>query len=310
MLGAPVVTYSKPDGVRLLDTSRTVLDRSYTLLVAWKVSGKTKYIDRLQRDLDAAAAFPDWNPDHFLDTAEMTHAFAIAYDWGYPHWSSGERNKLRQAILTKGLTPSLKVYAATSADANPYKYGGNWAMRSDNVNIVTNSAMAMGALAVARDTSSPLPQQILDKSFASIKVGLRAYGPDGGFQEGPTYWEYATRYLTSFLTSLKTSTGRVYGLTSASGLSQTASFMQAMTGPGGQYYGFGDSITAFQPAAAYAGLASVFGDASRMALAASVKSSAYAPLQLVLRDPGLAGRSAASAPPRCRTPSPRPASPR
>ena len=59
MLGAPVVTYSKPDGARLLDTSRTVLDSSYTLLVAWKVSGKDKYIDRLQRDLDAAAAFPN-----------------------------------------------------------------------------------------------------------------------------------------------------------------------------------------------------------------------------------------------------------
>ena len=295
MLGASVVTYSKPDGARLLDTSRTVLDRSYTLLVAWKVSGKAKYIDRLQRDLDAAASFPNWNPDHFLDTAEMTHAFAISYDWGYSHWSSAERNKLRQAILNKGLAPSLKVYDATSVDATPYKYGGNWAMRSDNVNIVTNSALAMGALAVARDTSSPLPQQILDKSVASLRVGLRAYGPDGGFEEGPTYWEYATRYLTSFLASLKTSTGSVYGLTSASGLSQTASFMQAMTGPGGQYYGFGDSITAFQPAAAYAGLGSVFGDGSRMALAASVKSSAYAPLQLVLRDPGLAGRSTASA---------------
>ena len=294
MLGAPVVTYSKPDGARILDTSRLVLDRSYTLLVAWKVSGKATYIDRLQRDLDAAAAFPSWNPDHFLDTAEMTHAFAVAYDWGYPHWSSTERNRLRQAILNKGLAPSQKVYDATSVDASPYRYGGNWAMRSDNVNIVINSAMAMGALAVAHDTSSALPQQILDESVASLRVGLRAYGPDGGFQEGPTYWEYSTRYLTSFLASLKTATGQVYGLTSAPGLAQTASFMQAMTGPSGKYYGFGDSITQFQPAAAYAGLASVYGNADRMALAASVKSSAFAPLQLVLRDPALAARGAAA----------------
>ena len=295
MLGAPVVRYSKPDGVRLLDTSRTVLDRSYTLLVAYKVSGKAKYADRLQKDLDAAAAFPDWNPNHFLDTAEMTQAFAIAYDWGYGHWSSGERTRLRQAILDKGLAPSLKVYRATSADATPYAYGGNWAMRSDNVNIVVNSAMATGALAVARDTSSTLPQQVLDESFDSLKVGLRAYGPDGGFLEGPTYWEYATRYLTTFLSSLKTATGSYHGLSSAAGLAQTASFMQAMTGPGGQYYGFGDSITAFQPAAAYAGLADVFDDANRMAVAASAKSSAYAPLQLVLRNPALASRGAAPA---------------
>ena len=144
MLTAPVVTYSKPDGVRLLDTSRTVLDRTYTLMVAYKVSGNVKYADRLQRDLDAAAAFPDWNPDHFLDTAEMTHAFAIAYDWGYSTWDSSERARLRQAILDKGLAPSLKVYDATSVDATPYKYGGNWAMRSDNVNVVVNSAHGHG----------------------------------------------------------------------------------------------------------------------------------------------------------------------
>ena len=159
MLTAPVVTYAKPDGARLLDTSRTVLDRSYTLMLAWKVSGNSKYSDRLWTDLDAAANFPDWNPDHFLDTAEMTHAFAVAYDWGYASWDSTQRARLRQAILDKGLAPSQKVYDATSVNDAPYKYLGNWSMRADNVNIVINSAMAMGALAVANDTTSPFPSR-------------------------------------------------------------------------------------------------------------------------------------------------------
>ena len=296
MLTAPVVTYSKPDGARLLDTSRTVLDRSQTLLIAWKVSGNAKYLDRLQKDLDAAAAFPDWNPDHFLDTAEMTQAFAVAYDWGYSSWDSTERAQLRSAIITKGLAPSQKVYDATSVNDAPYKYLGNWAMRGDNVNVVVNSAMTMGALAVAGDTTSGVPQQILDESIPSLRIGLGAYGADGGFKEGPTYWDYATRYLTSLLTSLKISTGGDYGLSAAPGLAQTAGFMEAMTGPGGQYYGFGDSITAYQPAAAYAGLAAVFNDPNRMALAASLKSSGFAPLQLLFRDPGTASRSAGPAP--------------
>ena len=185
MLTAPVVTYSKPDGARLLDTSRLVLDRSYTLMVAWKVSGDNKYADRLWRDLDAASGFPDWNPDHFLDTAEMTHAFAVAYDWGYSYWDSSKQAQLRQAILDKGLAPSLKVYDATTVNDAPYKYGGNWSMRADNVNIVVNSGMAMGALAVANDTTSALPQQILDKSFASIQVGLRRVRPGRRLQGGP-----------------------------------------------------------------------------------------------------------------------------
>jgi hypothetical protein len=226
----------------------------------------------------------------------MTHAFAIAYDWGYSYWDSSKRYQLRQAIIDKGLTPSQKVYDATSVDATPYKYGGNWAMRADNVNIVVNSALAMGALAVANDSSSTVPQRVLDESFASIQTGLQAYGPDGGFKEGPTYWDYATRYVTAFLSSLKTATGSDYGLASSPGLSQTASFMEAMTGPGGQYYGYADSITQYQPAASYAGLAAVFDDPNRMALAASLKSSGFAPLQLLRRDPALAARAAAVSP--------------
>ena len=81
-LTLPVVTYTKSDGVRLLDVSRTVLDRTYSLTYAWRLTRDSKYVERLWNDLVAAAAFPDWNPSHFLDTAEMTHAFAIAYDWG------------------------------------------------------------------------------------------------------------------------------------------------------------------------------------------------------------------------------------
>ena len=247
MLTAPVVTYAKPDGARLLDVSRTVLDRSYTLMLAWKVSGNSKYGARLWSDLDAASNFPDWNPDHFLDTAEMTHAFAIAYDWGYPYWDSTKQAQLRKAILDKGLAPSLKVYDATSVNDTPYKYRGNWAMRVDNVNIVINSAMAMGALAVANDTSSDLPQRILDESFASLQIGLGAYGPDGGFKEGPSYWDYATRYVTSFLGSVKTATGSDYGLASSPGLSQTASFMEAMTAREGSTTGSLTASPSFSP---------------------------------------------------------------
>ncbi|MCO6826831.1 heparinase II/III family protein, partial [Pseudomonas aeruginosa] len=70
----------------------------------------------------------------------------------------------------------------------------------------------------------------------------------------------------------------------------------SMTGPGGQYYGFADSITNYQPAASYAGLAALFDDPKGMTLAAATKSSAYAPLQLIFRDPSFATRTAAPAP--------------
>ena len=75
--------YEIPDGLRLLATSRRVVDRTYTLALVYRLSGDRKYADRAWKELEAAAAFKDWNPKHFLDVAEMSHAFAIGYDWLY-----------------------------------------------------------------------------------------------------------------------------------------------------------------------------------------------------------------------------------
>ena len=67
----------------ILEESRTVLRRVYLLAFLQRLEGGNRYAQRLWQELDSAARFPDWHPDHFLDTAEMTHAFAIAYDWLY-----------------------------------------------------------------------------------------------------------------------------------------------------------------------------------------------------------------------------------
>jgi len=88
ILPAPVSKYEKPDGRRLLSVSRRVLDRVRTLALAGRIEGDPRYADRAWQELVAAAAFPDWNPSHFLDTAEMTHAFALGYDWLYERWTA------------------------------------------------------------------------------------------------------------------------------------------------------------------------------------------------------------------------------
>ena len=64
-------------GPRLLDQSRLCLERVYALALVYRISGETRYLTRAVTELRAAAAFPDWNPSHLLDVAEMTHAFAI-----------------------------------------------------------------------------------------------------------------------------------------------------------------------------------------------------------------------------------------
>jgi hypothetical protein len=55
------------------------------------------------------ANFPDWHPEHFLDTAELTTALAIGYDWLYDYLSPEDRSAIRRAIVDKGLRPGSRL---------------------------------------------------------------------------------------------------------------------------------------------------------------------------------------------------------
>ncbi len=98
--------YSIPDGRRLLSTSRRVKERVRQLAFVYLMEGEKPYLERAWAELEAAAQFKNWNPDHFLDTAEMTYAFAVGYDWLYDHWTEDQRHILRKAIIEKGPNPA------------------------------------------------------------------------------------------------------------------------------------------------------------------------------------------------------------
>ncbi|MGD8168339.1 DUF7594 domain-containing protein, partial [Herbiconiux sp. P16] len=295
-LSEPPVTSPGNVNGRQLQVSREILERTYNLAMAWRLTSQTGYLDRMWQDIQAASEFASWNPDHFLDTAEMTHAFAIAYDWAYAYWSPAQRTIMRDAIITKGLTPALAVYNADPNGNGPYKYLGNWSVTPNNVNIVVNSAMILGALAVAGDSSSPTVSTILSDATDSLRIGLAEYSSDGGFVEGPTYWLYATRYVVSAILALRSSTGSDYGLATEGGLSQTSAFMLGLTGPSGRVYEFADSAWGGDPNAVFAGLGAIYSQVALKARAAQAPSSFQATLQLLWRDSSVGSGTPASAP--------------
>src|SRR5512133_2373514 len=126
-------------GRRLLDKSREALKRIYYLSYSYRKTGDTRFLNRAEQEMLAVAGFSDWNPSHFLDVAEMTMAVAIGYDWLYDNLSEQSRDKIRDAIVNKGLNPSLL----------PENSG--WANGSNNWNQVCNAGMVFGALAVYED---------------------------------------------------------------------------------------------------------------------------------------------------------------
>lgn len=232
LLKEPPSKYEIPDGLRLLSTSRRVLDRVYTLALCFRIGGDPLYAQRAWAELEAAAAFPDWNPKHFLDTAEMTHAFAIGYDWLYDVWTPSQREELRRAIVEKGLRLGVESYRGRPA------YGW-WTHAHHNWNQVCNGGIGMGALALA-DVEPELAGEFLGHAVQSIQFAMREYGPDGAWAEGPGYWSYATSYNVVFLAALQTALGSDFGLATIPGFAAAGLFPIYVTGPLGKTFNYAD----------------------------------------------------------------------
>ncbi len=229
ILAAAPSRYEIPDGLRLLATSRRVVDRVYALALLYRLDGEQRYAERAWQELAAAASFPDWNTRHFLDTAEMTHAFAIGYDWLYDVWTPAQRDTLRQAMVEKGLKPALELYRERKW----------WTVAHHNWNQVCNGGIGMGALALA-DVEPPLAGEILHDALESIQLAMAQFAPDGAWKEGPGYWNYATIYNVIFLAGLHTALGTDFGLSQTGGFDQTGYFPIYVTGPLGRTFNHAD----------------------------------------------------------------------
>ena len=223
MLTQPTVVH-RLIGPRLLDQSRLCLERVYTLSLVYRLSGETKYLDRAVTELRAAAAFADWNPSHFLDVAEMTHAFAIGYDWLYHDLSPEDRALFRRAIIEKGLDEAIKIYQRHNW----------WTVVVHNWNQVCNGGITLGALAIG-DEDPARAEYILKQSVESIQLAMASYAPDGGWAEGPGYWQYATSYNVYYLAGLDTALGTDFGLSSLPGFEHAGDFRVYFQGPAGTF---------------------------------------------------------------------------
>ena len=216
-------------GPRLLSVSRDCLRRIYALALAYRWTGQEKYAAQAKGNLLEVCAFKDWNPSHFLDTAEMSHAVGIGYDWLFDYLDDDTRGRIQAALIEKGLKPGLEVY----------EKDGWWAKSEHNWNQVCNGGMLVGALAIA-ETDPGYAERIVPAAVRSLPRALKSYGPDGAWGEGPGYWSYATHYTAYALTALETALGKTFGLLDIDGLSKAGDFPIYTMGPTGLYLNLAD----------------------------------------------------------------------
>jgi hypothetical protein len=96
---------------------------------------------------DASIPFGDpatgrWNPAHFLDLAEFTSAFGIAYDWFHDGFSDDQKTKLRDAIVTNGLNYCQASLTGASS-ASSYSW---WCVPAECPRAVSQACQAWQSL--------------------------------------------------------------------------------------------------------------------------------------------------------------------
>lgn len=218
----------KQIGRRLLSVSRETVRRLSTLSLAHRLTEKAVYLDRLEQELIAVSSFGDWNPSHFLDVAEMSFAVAIALDWSKEVLSPTTKNLVEQALITKGLKPAIA--------ASNYNW---WIDAHHNWNLVCHGGMAIAALSVY-EKEPEMASYILRRAVEKIPLGLTPYAPDGIYPEGPSYWFYATQYLTATIAAFETSLNTDFGFTKASGFLESVQVSTITAGATDRYYNFFD----------------------------------------------------------------------
>ncbi|GAA6008345.1 uncharacterized protein JCM10292_005541 [Rhodotorula paludigena] len=232
-------------GSGVLDIAREVQLRIKHWAYAYKLSGDVRWVNRTWEELQVAAgntstsfgnAGDNWNSQHFLDVAEFTEAFALAYDWMYDAWTAEQRTAIAWSIITLGLQHGLDAINNDSAWWRQVQ--GNW-------NCVCNKGLMMGALAIVNeDPTGTIARQMIDLTVPNAVeyCSFATAANDGTWTETPNYWYFGTYSHVEMAASLLTATGSTQNLLSVheDGTKYTALYHMHTTGMQG-LFSYGDA---------------------------------------------------------------------
>ncbi|MGN1213377.1 MAG: heparinase II/III family protein [Bacteroidaceae bacterium] len=228
----PQIAYEFDRYGNMLHTSRAYVLRLGTLSLAYRLHGDRKYLDAANEALLWVCRFPDWDPKHFLDNAEMASAVAIAYDWLYDVLPVETSRLVKQCLYERAIRIVLREYEKGG--------GGSWAKRDTNWNVVCNTGMVLAVLAVAEDYPDEAAT-ILDNAAHFMPNCLNHFAPDGVCYEGPAYWGYTWRYLACYLKAVADNDEGRGGIARLSGLERSGLYNKRTLTPTGRVFNFANA---------------------------------------------------------------------
>jgi len=217
------------EGFRLLFVSRQMVERMGVLCMVYRIDKNREILDRIAREIQAVCAFEDWNPQHYLDVAEMSFAVALAIDWTGKWLPAKTVSLAKTALIEKGIKPSFDL-------TNRRMF---WISGTNNWNAVCHGGLITAAL-MTFDVNPELAAETISRALDKLPGSLAEYGPDGIYPEGPTYWGYGTSYSVVAANSLETALGSDFGISKSPGFMESPTFVLQATAPSGEAFNFAD----------------------------------------------------------------------
>lgn len=216
------------EGRRLLGVSREMLYRMNILGIVYRIEKDPVILKRIDEELKAVCGFSDWNPSHFLDVAEMSMAVSLALDWAGEALPKSTLAVAKTALIEKGIKPSFPEDGALW-----------WVNGTNNWNQVCHGGMIAAAITIA-DINPELAARTISRALDGMPYALQAYGPDGMYPEGATYWGYGTSFSVLTSSLMQTAFGTDFGIAHYPAFIQSADFRLLSVAPSGWYYNFAD----------------------------------------------------------------------
>jgi hypothetical protein len=195
------------------------LNAAFTLAFLYQMTGDTRYVAKAFEHADIVSAQDSWvQSAHYFEviyprvwpygagddqvvfsydiTASATsQRMAYVYDWLHPALTRAQRDRIRGALLEKGIT---RVRGSYEYHWWATAYKTNWSG-------ICHSGLGLAALALLHE--DPQLTDVVARSHEGVAAMLDHIGTDGGWQEGRSYWAYGVGESVRFIEALKRVTG-------------------------------------------------------------------------------------------------------
>lgn len=232
VVSSTVLRYEYDDAMRMLSVARNAYNRFFYLGYAWQLTGDSKYVERAYEEVCALAEFPDFNTSHIIDAGEFAMALAVAYDWLYDGYTPEQREFVARVCVEQGLKPLASgMYGRLTSTSNGTNAYSSFRWRSNYNSIVVGGCLNAAVAAMEYDEDYCLA--VVENCLKGYEYSIAEIMPGGGWNEAPSYWNYAFQYINVGLSTLNAAFGTDYCLSRSMGMEDTLKFAVACLGATG-----------------------------------------------------------------------------